>query len=71
MHISNKECVCDDLFFDHDIRTNTMRLHRLFLKSILLIGIVAWLTACGGSGSDSETSTDCVLGTSTIGDCEI
>jgi hypothetical protein len=43
-------------------------------KTILIFLFVTALAACGGSsgGSDDpETSTDCVLGTSTIGDCTI
>jgi hypothetical protein len=31
-----------------------MRLHRLFLKIILLIGIASWLIACGGGGSGDD-----------------
>jgi hypothetical protein len=40
-----------------------------------LIGVSFFaISACGGSGGgsdDPETSTDCVLGTSTIGECKI
>ena len=42
----------------------------LFFATIVLSLL---LTACGGGGSDPvpETNTNCVLGSSTIGDCKI
>jgi len=43
-------------------------------KIILIFLFATALAACGGSGGgsdDPETSTKCVLGTSTIGDCTI
>jgi len=42
------------------------------LKTILLLFFLI-LSACGGSSSDSstETQSDCVLGTSKIGGCQI
>ena len=52
-----------------------MRFLRPLFKIALIITITTWLGACGsGGGSDDpdpETSTDCVLGTSTIGNCKI
>ncbi len=40
---------------------------------ILLVGLTLWLAACGGGGSGSKTQTgsECVIGTSTLGDCKI
>ena len=44
-------------------------------KLIYLFGIVFVLalliSACGGGGSDPTTNTNCVLGSSNIGECKI
>ena len=43
-------------------------------KFTAVLVLFLFLAGCGGSGGgsdDPETSTDCVLGTSTIGDCKI
>lgn len=52
-----------------------MQLLQKFTRIILLISLTALLIACGGGGSGSddeaEANTNCVLGSSTIGDCKI
>ena len=45
-----------------------MRNLRSLLKLTLIIGVSAWLTACGGNSSSADS--DCVIGSSTIGECE-
>ena len=50
-----------------------------YISPLILIVIATLVSACGGSGGGSEdpkieppiTLNDCVLGTSTIGDCRI
>ena len=54
-----------------------------YISPLILIVITTLVSACGGSGGSSSDSndpvttanpvakTDCVLGTSTIGDCKI
>jgi hypothetical protein len=44
------------------------------LSGIILLVILAMLSACGGGGgsdNEAETSTNCVLGSSKIGECKI
>jgi hypothetical protein len=43
------------------------------IKLIVMVSALVVLTACGGGGSDPApiTNTNCVLGSSTIGDCKI
>jgi hypothetical protein len=52
-----------------------MRILRRFTKTTLLVSLFVWLTACGGGGAGSSPSTEadsnCVIGSSTIGDCKI
>ncbi len=44
---------------------------KMMMRFLIGVSFIA-LSACGGSnGSDPEPSTDCVIGTSTIGDCTI
>ena len=45
------------------------KLHKFFAVMVLSL----YLVGCGGGGGsdDPETSTNCVLGTSKIGDCKI
>ena len=40
-------------------------------KLLLIISVTAWLAACGGGSSDSKADTNCVLGSSKIGECKI
>jgi len=48
---------------------------KAILKAFLITGIIFTLNACSSGGGDDEdetqTSTNCVLGTSQIGDCKI
>ena len=49
------------------------RKFKLMIKGIALLGIAVLLLSCGGGGGggDSNPTADCVLGTSTLGDCKI
>ena len=41
-------------------------------KFVAVMVLSLYLVGCGGGGADDpETSTNCVLGTSKIGDCKI
>ncbi len=50
-----------------------MRNLRKLLKLIIIVSLSVMFTACGGGGSDdeAEANADCVLGSSTIGNCNI
>jgi hypothetical protein len=52
-----------------------MQIPRTFTKIILLISLSVWLAACGGGGGGDDDETEaianCVLGSSTIGECKI
>ena len=48
-------------------------LYPRWIKILLLVSFLS-LAACGGGGgsdSDDPVETDCIIGTSTIGNCEI
>jgi hypothetical protein len=52
-------------------RTISRPLILLSVITLLGLGLVACGSSGGGSNDKSEANTNCVLGTSTIGDCKI
>jgi hypothetical protein len=52
------------------LEVNTMRKTIYHLFVIIIFSVL--IASCGGSGGDGETAnTDCVIGTSKIGDCTL
>ena len=65
-------CTPNRCLLYHDVQSRPKRRVNPWSGPVLLLFALS-LTACGGGGSDpaAATDTNCVIGTSTIGNCNI